>query len=94
MPLNGGNNPPTDVAQTAVTSESSYQTESLVTDVNSDHLDTNGTMDDAQIANIPVSTEQALTLITSNPVTLKTFCVQRLNAAAIRTKPKTHGMLH
>ena len=89
MPLSGGNNSLTDVVQTTITNANSYQKDSLVTDFNNDHLDANGTMGDSQIANIPVSTEQVSSLITSNPVTLKTFCIQRLNAAITRTKPKT-----
>ena len=46
-------------------------------------------MNDTLKADTPVNAEHTSVYVTSNPVTLKTFCIQRLNAAASHTKPKS-----
>ena len=87
--LSGGNTSLKDVAQTTIASADSYQTDTIVTGFTNDYLVSNVETDGTQIADIPMSTEEVTSLTTSNPVTLKTFCIQRINAAVTRTKPKT-----
>ena len=78
LALSSGNTSPKDVVQTIIASADSYQMNTIVTSITKDYLVSNVETDGTQIADTPMSTEEVISLTTSNPVTLKHFVYKEL----------------